>query len=1019
MARWVRSVVLGGVVVLTAGVLAGCELPPPVEHVVTSGGDGGDAVPGDGVCEAVVGGGDCTLRAAIEEANVGGGPMRIRLAPGVVVEPGEALPAIAGLVELDGAGATLRGRTLHHGAGLLTIRDLTVEGVRRTGGCGGGIESAGGALSLVGVVLRDNRVAGPGAAGGGVCASGRLSIVGSHIADNAANGRDASGGGVRAGGDLVVLGSTISGNAVGGGPGSRGAGVATNGGLLDVVVSTVSGNRGAVALDAPDATGRLLATTVTGNVGGDGALRAGPGLVATGSIVDAEEAACAPNGAPSSGGGNVVSDGTCELDADADRSSVDPQLGPLGDHDGATPTHVPADGSPARDVVPVGTPGACDGTLGNDQRGVARPQGGACDAGAVEVDGVEPPDGLELVVDDVADAGDATPGDGTCDTGAGVCTLRAAVDEANAAGRPVTVTIAEGIDPVLSIEGTGEDDNAGGDLDVRADLTIEGGGATIDASGVDRVVDHHEGHLVLRDVTVTGGRLTAGEPAHGGGILARSGIELHDVVVRGNAASAGEYLEEPPSSGGGVAVVGATATVVGGTIEGNEAAWENGAGGGLYGLDAEIAVEGTAVSGNRTGVLLASFLGGGGIAVEGSTLELTDVEVTENWVSGDPYREEGGGIAASDSRLHLRRTLVARNEVERRDIYGPGIALQRSELVAEDTVVEDNRGSFDFYGGGGIYARHSRIDMTGGAIRNNELFGLERDGGGGGLWAEDGEVRLDGVDVVGNVASDSLQTGRAGGIGVVRSDLVVRRSQVSGNVVVGETGADAGGIYAGDSTVHVVDTTIEGNRAVGYARSVVGGGLHLEDTEALVEGTTVSGNIVDSEWEEAVPTRGGGLSVVGGDVEVRRSTFSGNRAGTAGAAVAGPVRLVGVTVAGNEGGSSLSGGVTVTGSVLVAAEGADACDGEVTSGGWNVAADDSCALDGPGDRTGVDPLLGPPGDHGGPTATHVPVPGSPAVDAVPTGTPGLCDGGLDTDQRGTARPQGDACDAGSVEVEPA
>ena len=35
-------------------------------------------------------------------------------------------------------------------------------------------------------------------------------------------------------------------------------------------------------------------------------------------------------------------------------------------------------------------------------------------------------------VDDLGDASDATPGDDICDTGGGVCTLRAAIGEANA-----------------------------------------------------------------------------------------------------------------------------------------------------------------------------------------------------------------------------------------------------------------------------------------------------------------------------------------------------------------------------------------------------------------------------------------------------------------------------------------------------------------------------------------------------------------------------------------------------------
>ncbi len=59
-----------------------------------------------------------------------------------------------------------------------------------------------------------------------------------------------------------------------------------------------------------------------------------------------------------------------------------------------------------------------------------------------------------------------------------------------------------------------------------------------------------------------------------------------------------------------------------------------------------------------------------------------------------------------------------------------------------------------------------------------------------------------------------------------------------------------------------------------------------------------------------------------------------------------------------------------------------------------------------------DPLLGPLGDHGGPTWTCLPLPGSPVVDAgsSPAGSPSL-------DQRGLPRTSGRAPDLGAVEIQ--
>jgi len=92
--------------------------------------------------------------------------------------------------------------------------------------------------------------------------------------------------------------------------------------------------------------------------------------------------------------------------------------------------------------------------------------------------------------------------------------------------------------------------------------------------------------------------------------------------------------------------------------------------------------------------------------------------------------------------------------------------------------------------------------------------------------------------------------------------------------------------------------------------------------------------------------------------------------------------------------------------------------GSITSHGYNLDSDTSCRLRAATDQPGVDPLLGPPQDHGGPTFTHALLPGSPAIDAIPWGTKG-CGTTFLSDQRWQARPQplGGACDIGAYEVE--
>ncbi|MFC4819866.1 choice-of-anchor Q domain-containing protein [Dokdonella ginsengisoli] len=96
-----------------------------------------------------------------------------------------------------------------------------------------------------------------------------------------------------------------------------------------------------------------------------------------------------PGGEISSSGGSVtlsdsVVQGGCPANATCSGVvSADPQLGPLQDNGGAAPTLLPGIGGSALDA---GDPAACGAApYDADQRGVARPQGAACDLGAVEL----------------------------------------------------------------------------------------------------------------------------------------------------------------------------------------------------------------------------------------------------------------------------------------------------------------------------------------------------------------------------------------------------------------------------------------------------------------------------------------------------------------------------------------------------------------------------------------------------------------------------------------------------------
>jgi hypothetical protein len=220
--------------------------------------------------------------------------------------------------------------------------------------------------------------------------------------------------------------------------------------------------------------------------------------------------------------------------------------------------------------------------------------------------------------------------------------------------------------------------------------------------------------------------------------------------------------------------------------------------------------------------------------------------------------------------------------------------------------------------------------------------------------------------------------------------------------------------------VAIIDTTISGN-SVGKTggQSDVGGGVYTYMDGGKVPGnltvmnSTISGNFASSY--------GGGIACGESGLTIINSTISGNSAGAyGGGIVAGSfgTMIVNSTVSGNSAATcgGVCGGTVEIGNTILNANAAGNIDGSVTSHGYNISSDDGGGhLNGPGDQINTDPLLGPLRDHGGPTLTHMPRRGSPAIDAGdPSFTPPP-----DHDQRGECfdRVFGPRIDVGSVETQ--
>jgi hypothetical protein len=201
-------------------------------------------------------------------------------------------------------------------------------------------------------------------------------------------------GGVLNDGTATITDSTVSGNFNGGcGPFGSGGGI-TNDGTLTVVDSTVTGNNsncgvGGIANDSGSTT--VIASTISGNGNhGEGGISGNVTIGA--SIVSGNNG---PNcaGTLTSLGYNLTDDATtnntCGFSQPTDLVAANPELGPLADNGGPTPTLLPQSTSPAIGVIPTGTPlngvSVCPRV---DQRGLE--SSGDCTIGSVEPYGSAP-----------------------------------------------------------------------------------------------------------------------------------------------------------------------------------------------------------------------------------------------------------------------------------------------------------------------------------------------------------------------------------------------------------------------------------------------------------------------------------------------------------------------------------------------------------------------------------------------------------------------------------------------------
>jgi hypothetical protein len=262
--------------------------------------------------------------------------------------------------------------------------------------------------------------------------------------------------------------------------------------------------------------------------------------------------------------------------------------------------------------------------------------------------------------------------------------------------------------------------------------------------------EQNAGTLEISDSVVSGHRAS--------GIFAESSqsgvVEILNSTISGNTTS---------FSGGGISLIGGTATITHSSIYDNVSRFTGSyGGGGIHSNLANVTISDSSVHNN------VSFATAGGIAVRGN------LALIRSNVTGNTARISGGGIWSSGYAL-IDRTTIADNSAD----YGGGIRSGRTTILGSNIVGNSAHG----------------------------LEGLRPNSGDGG-----GIMGTGLIAIVNSVIDGNTAVRRGGGIRAFSTGTTISNSTVSNNV------AEEGGGVSG--TAVISQSTVSNNAAD------IGGGLH-------------------------------------------------------------------------------------------------------------------------------------------------------------------------------------------------
>jgi hypothetical protein len=456
---------------------------------------------------------------------------------------------------------------------------------------------------------------------------------------------------------------------------------------------------------------------------------------------------------------------------------------------------------------------------------------------------------LTFIADVPTDAVDAAPGNGICATAAGGCTVRAAVQEANAMPTADTIVLRTAQTYTLTIFGAGAETAARRDLDLTGDITITGHGATVRQTANDRAFQIVAGaNAHLSDLTVVGAPAANGLPgaaSPSSGAPAGTGGRGDDGGAIHNAGTL--TLDNTMVTGGTAGNGGAGGCSTGGGAEGTGGA--GGRGGGIYNTGV-LVMTGGAVVGNRAGNGSSGCVGvgpngptggppgapgdGGGI-FNGGTMTLSGVTVANNrsgqgamgrtwfttsgWVSTGPGSAGGsGGGVFNNATASVDRATISDN--------GTGVG---------------GTGSTPPVGGdGGGLANSGTATVTNTTIAHNTVAG---NGRGAGVTSA-GSLTITNATISSNIVGEqATDTGVAAGVLVAGNTTTLRYVTITQNRLMSGSGANGIVVLGGTANIGASIIAMQGN-GVDCSGAITSAGDNLESGTTC--GFVGAGNLQNS-----------------------------------------------------------------------------------------------------------------------------------------------------------------------------